>query len=72
MAPARALIRRWLLDDRGQDLVEYALLGALLAVTGVAAYELLRLNLGTSYLEWDTNVQGLWDMPCPAANPCPP
>ena len=37
----RRLIRRLVVDDSGQDLIEYALLAALLAVVSISALEAL-------------------------------
>ena len=37
----RRLIRRLVVDDSGQDLIEYALLAALIAVVSIGALETL-------------------------------
>ena len=66
--PAAILLRRLATDDSGQDLVEYALLGALVGVAGIAAYQLILGSLAVSYAAWDTNVQALWNMPSPGGS----
>lgn len=68
MPRAAELLRRLVVDDSGQDVVEYALLGALVGLAGVAAYELIRTSLASSYTAWDANVQNLWDMPAPGGS----
>jgi Flp pilus assembly pilin Flp len=50
---------RILCEDDGQDLIEYALLSALVGIVGLAAW----INIGTAifntYGGWDTGVQTL-------------
>ena len=59
------VVRRLLLDDDGQDLVEYALLVGFVAVTSAAALGVLETALHNAYVTWDTSNQALWDMPDP-------
>ena len=68
MRPAGRLLRRLITDESGQDIVEYALLGALLGVSGLAAYTVITGNIKTSFTAWDSNVQALWDMPAPGGS----
>ena len=63
----KTILRRFACDDGGQDLIEYALLGALIGISGIVAWT----NVGTAilgtYSGWDTSVQGLSaTMPDPA------
>ncbi|MCX6544245.1 MAG: Flp family type IVb pilin [Acidobacteria bacterium] len=51
---------RLLREEDGQDLVEYGLLALFVAVAGVAAWNAIVTGLGTSYLGYDSGVQGLW------------
>lgn len=65
---------RFAAEDGGQDLVEYALLAAVVAVAGWAVLLTLPGVIGTTYASWidPTNgVPGLWDPPEPAAPPGP-
>ena len=62
------LVRRLLVEDDGQDLVEYALLIGLVAVASAAAIGTLETALHDAYVSWDTGNQALWDMPAPGGS----
>ena len=47
--------------DEGQDLVEYGLLGLFLGLAGLLAWNAIAAGIGTSYVGYDTGVQGLWE-----------
>ena len=53
-------------DDAGVDLVEYALLSALIGLTGLVLFN-LTARMGTAYSNWNTNGQTQWK-PCPPAS----
>jgi Flp pilus assembly pilin Flp len=53
------------LDDRGQDVIEYALLAAALALPAAAAWPLLTAAIGQTYRQFDTATQRLWVPPDP-------
>ena len=57
----RALIR----DEQGQDLVEYALLGAFVAIATIAGLKAIEAAVGSEYLKWDQDEQDLWRPPDP-------
>jgi Flp pilus assembly pilin Flp len=59
------LLIRFLCDDTGQDLIEYGLLAASIAVVGILTWDAIRTTLGVKYAGWDTGVQGLWEPPDP-------
>ena len=59
-------LRRLLIDDRGQDLVEYVLLGATVALAGFAAMAAFPGIASAVYASWDTAQQELW-YPAPPA-----
>lgn len=44
-------------DDSGQDIVEYALLGALVGIASMLTWKLLVTTVGTVYGAADTGVQ---------------
>ena len=69
MRPIRRLAD-WLLDDRGQDLVEYALLGTFIGLVGFAAINFLTNSMSTAYSNWSVEVDNptLTDMPDPAGS----
>ena len=53
----RGLLLRLLKDDRGQDLIEYGLLGAFIGTVGILAWQAISVQIGTHYTGWDTSVQ---------------
>ena len=57
----RNLLLRFLFDDTGQDLIEYGLLSAGIAVVGILAWDAVRTTLGDKYEGWDSGVQDLWE-----------
>lgn len=59
------LVRRLLRAKDAQDLVEYALLVALVGFVGMAAWSALQTRLGTTYGNYDTRTQNLWRPPDP-------
>jgi Flp pilus assembly pilin Flp len=59
------LLRRLLREERGQDLIEYALLTAALGLVGIAAWPAIAATTGDVYQQLDTNTQDLWEMPDP-------
>jgi len=52
-------VRKFLRGDGGQDLIEYALLSALVGTLGIMAWGGIRAGIGNSYLGWDSGVQTL-------------
>ena len=59
-------VRRLLIDDRGQDLVEYVLLGATVAFAGLVAMNAFPPIVNAVYTSWDNAQQSLW-YPAPPA-----
>jgi len=59
------LVRRFIQEDGGQELVEYALLVALVALVTAAALGELQTALHDAYVSWDSGNQSLWQMPAP-------
>jgi len=53
------LVRLWSEQD-GQDLIEYALLTALIAVGGALVFPSIRTKMGAAYQSWLTSAQDLW------------
>jgi hypothetical protein len=47
--------------EEGQDLVEYGLLGLFLGLAGLLAWSAIAAGIGTSYVGYDSDVQGLWE-----------
>jgi Flp pilus assembly pilin Flp len=63
-----ALLRcRFVRDCRGQDLVEYALLVALIGIAATASAPAIETALSAAYTVWNTQTQDVWQMPDPGA-----
>ena len=63
----RRHFRRWLHEEAGQDLVEYALLAAFVGLAGLAGFTAISTAIGTNYADSNTSVQDLWEIPAPPA-----
>ena len=64
---AMTFVRRLWIDDRGQDLVEYLLLGATVAFAGLAAMQAFPAMANALYTGWDNAQQNLWYPQAPAS-----
>jgi Flp pilus assembly pilin Flp len=62
----RALHRR-LLDDSGQDLIEYGLLASIIAAIGVLLFPAIKTAMGVRFGAWGDGVYGLWAPKDPGA-----
>jgi len=54
-----AIMSRFVRDEQGQDLIEYALLSALIGIVGILAWTSIASAIGVSFGSWDTGVQTL-------------
>lgn len=54
-------------DERGQDVIEYALLTATIGLAGIATWPLFAAGVAAAYQAFDTNTQNLWEVPDPGA-----
>jgi Flp pilus assembly pilin Flp len=63
------LVRAFVRDESGDDLVEYALLAGLIGLVGVLAFNMVSGKMGNAYSGWNTNAQSQW-VPCPPGG-CP-
>ena len=61
----RRFVARLIAEEQGQDLVEYALLGAFVALATVAGLKAIEGTIAAKYVEWDTVEQGLSTPPEP-------
>lgn len=59
-------VHRLWMDDRGQDLVEYVLLGSTVAFAGFAVMQVFPGIISAVYTSWDTAQQSLWYPAAPA------
>ena len=65
------LLRAFVFDDSGQDVIEYALLGALVGVASILTWQQVVLRVGIAYTTADADVQNLSDcMPHPDGSGC--
>jgi Flp pilus assembly pilin Flp len=55
---------RCLSDDSGQDLIEYALLTAIIGISGLLVLSTISTKMGAAYSGWNTAGQNAWQ-PCP-------
>ncbi len=61
MQSHRYLAQRFLVDDAGQDLVEYALLTGVFAAIGALIFVTMRDNMGGAYTTWGGEIQANWE-----------
>jgi len=66
---SRSLFRRLCADDRGQDLVEYGLLAAIIGVTSLIAYTSIPGKMETAFKTWGSQVYDLWVPDDPVSAP---
>lgn len=59
----RRQFQRWLSDTAGQDLIEYALLAAFIAVAGIAGFNAISGAISGTYTDSNTGVQNSWEVP---------
>jgi len=53
------VLQRFVGDESGQDIVEYALLGALIGIAAILTWQQLATTVGITYGTADAGVQGL-------------
>ena len=63
-----SLLARLVTDEQGQDLVEYALLTATVAVAALLGIAALGGSINSVYRAWDARTQDLWEPQAPAAS----
>jgi Flp pilus assembly pilin Flp len=52
--------RRLLVDDRGQDLIEYALLAAIIGIAGALVLPQIGPKMGNAFSSWGGQVYNAW------------
>lgn len=55
------LFRRLFREDAGQDLIEYAILTAIVTAGGVLVFVSIRAKMAGVYVGWGTTIQDNWD-----------
>jgi len=57
-----------MLNEDGQDVIEYALLTASVGLMGIAVWPVLATGIGAAYRRFDANTQAIWETPDPGSN----
>ena len=65
---------RSMLDESGQDIIEYGLLASIIAIAGILVLPTIATKMGGAFQNWGTEVWDLWepDDPASAVPPPPP
>lgn len=53
---SRSSLIRFVLDDSGQDIIEYALLTAFIGLVGAVAWVNIQAGIGSAYTGWGSGV----------------
>lgn len=61
----RSMVKVFLADESGQDIIEYALLTALIGVASIVTWKVLADTVGDKYGEADSAIQDLASPPDP-------
>jgi Flp pilus assembly pilin Flp len=64
----KPLLVRLIVEDGGQDLIEYALLSTAVGLAAAAGLLVLQNAIGIGYTARNTNVNNLWQPPNPAGS----
>ena len=59
------LVSRLFGDERGQDLIEYALLTTVVGFACIAVFDLIRGAIANVYGSWNTSANSNWRPPDP-------
>ena len=62
--------RRLIVDESGQDLIEYGLLTGIVVAIGVAVFTSINDRMADAYGDWGAEIQTNW-VPAPALPPEP-
>jgi Flp pilus assembly pilin Flp len=62
------LLVRFVREEEGQDLLEYALLSAFIGLAGLAAFDAMSGTIGNYLAASDDNVNNIWESPNPGGS----
>jgi Flp pilus assembly pilin Flp len=62
---SKELVKRFLLDAQGQDLIEYGLLLGIVTTALIGIGPTLVSSIGNAYTSWGTQTNNLWAPPPP-------
>jgi len=54
-------LKRLVFETDGQDVVEYALLTALIGFSGAVAWDVMRTSLATAYTNFSASIWNRWE-----------
>lgn len=54
------VLARFVSEERGQDVIEYGLLSAGIALVGIITWNNIGVGIAAAYGNWDSGVQDLW------------
>lgn len=63
-----AWVVRFLADDRGQDLIEYALVTTFVGLAAITAFPAITAAIANAYGVWNTSSNNLWYPAAPAGS----
>jgi Flp pilus assembly pilin Flp len=63
----RAIFLRRLLDESGQDIIEYGLLASIIAIAGILFLPTIATKMGANFSGWGNAVHNLWAPNNPAS-----
>ncbi len=58
-------ILRLFADERGQDLIEYALLTTVIGFASIAVFDVIRTAIANAYTTWNASANSNWYPPDP-------
>ena len=63
-----SVLLRLLADEKGQDLIEYALLTTVIGLAAVAVFDILRDSIAFVYGTWNTSANSYWQPDAPSGS----
>jgi Flp pilus assembly pilin Flp len=60
-----SLLARLGREDKGQDLLEYALLTGIIAIAGILVFPAIQASMADAYQDWNDSAQAIWIPPPP-------
>ena len=65
------LARRLVLEEDGQDLLEYGLITGIVLAIGIVIFSVISTKMGVAYENWGDQIQENWEPSNPAPPPLP-
>jgi Flp pilus assembly pilin Flp len=61
----RTLLRRFIVEDDAQDLMEYVFLCCFIALVGIVVWQQIVTLIGLNYTNYNSGTQSIWETPDP-------